>query len=68
MQISQVTSYNPNFTGKEQRYFQIGKTLVPIHKVSADPSPEPPKTFLGKVGNGIKYILDKLYYYCFCAK
>lgn len=49
MQVNPVTSYKPNFTGKGQRYIQIGRTLEPIHKVSAHSSPEPPKTFLGKV-------------------
>lgn len=45
MQIQKVSSYSTNFIGKGQKYIQIGKTLVPIQKVSVHPSPEPPKTF-----------------------
>lgn len=53
---------------KEQKFKQLGSKLVPIHKISATPASEPPKTFLEKVGYGIKYVIDRLYYYCFCAK
>ena len=68
MKVQRVASYNPNFLGKEQKYKQIGNKLVPIHKITATPASEPPKTFFGKVGHCIKYVIDRLYYYCFCAK
>ncbi len=68
VQVNKVSGYNLNFTGKGQKYIQEGRTLIPIPKVSAQNSPEPPKTFLGKVGHFLKHIIDRLYYYCFCAK
>lgn len=68
MQIQKVMKYNPNFTGKEQKFKQLENKLVPIRKITATPASEPPKTFLEKVGYGIKYVIDRLYYYCFCAK
>ena len=68
MNIQRVTNYNQSFIGKEQKFKQLGSNLVPIHKITATPASEPPKTFWGKVGRGIKYVIDRLYYYCFCAK
>lgn len=66
MRVQKVSTYNPNFTNKEQNFIRIGKTLVPVLKVSAEPSKEPPKTFLEKLHQGLKYVVNRLYYYCFC--
>lgn len=68
MKVQSITYYNQIFTGKEQKFLQKGNQLAPMYKITATPASEPPKTLLGKVGKGVKYILDRLYYYCFCAK
>lgn len=68
MKVQSIAYYNQNFTGKEQKFVQESKQLVPIYKITATPASEPPKTFLGKVRKGIKYFIDRLYYYCFCTK
>ena len=68
MRLQNVSTYNPVFTNKKQNIRKFGKNLVPVLKVSAEPAKEPPKTLLEKLGYGLKYIIDRLYYYCFCKR
>ncbi len=66
MRAQNISTYNPVFTNKKHNIGKIGKNLAPVLKVSAEPAKEPPKTSLEKLGYGLKYIIDRLYYYCFC--
>lgn len=65
MRIQNVSTYNPNFVGKEQKIIKTANRLAPELKVSAKPAKEPPKTFLEKLGRGLEYVIIKFCRFCF---
>lgn len=66
MRIQNVSTYNPNFVGKEQKFIKIANHFAPELKVSAEPAKEPPRNSLEKLGHSLKYVINRLYYYFFC--
>lgn len=66
MRVQNISTFNSSFVGKEQNLKNFSNNFVPIVKISAEPAKEPPKTFLEKLGRGLRYVVNRLYYYCFC--